>query len=116
MRRSVALIVIALFLASAGAVCLLAGSFERRMGIAQEDMAVLDFSDPQTEYVALQQELERLPWVAGSTLRDIRLRRASLQYWQGDYQELNEIARTPPPQEGEGQRDAELLLLAANAA
>jgi len=115
MRRSVVLIVIALILATAGAILLVAGSFDRRMGIAQEDMAVLDFSDPQADYVALQGDLEKLPWVSASTLREIRLRRAALQYWQRDYNELNDIAKTPPSQDGEGEKDAELLLLAANA-
>ena len=42
MRRSIGNLVVALILASAGVVSLMAGSFERRMGIAQEDMAVLE--------------------------------------------------------------------------
>ena len=45
-----------------GARC--AGMFERRMAIAQEDMAVLDFADPQAEYAVLQQDLAKWPWVS----------------------------------------------------
>ena len=29
------------------------------MAIAQEDMAVLDFADPQADYAALEQDLDR---------------------------------------------------------
>lgn len=113
MKRSVGIIVCALLLAIAGGACLLAGLFERRMGIAQEDMAVLDFADPEADYAALQQEVEKLPWGSRSTLKEIRARRASLQYWQGQYADLEEMARTPP-QEDEPV-DPDLLLLAANA-
>ena len=57
MRRSFGIMVLALILAIAGGVSLFAGRFDRRMAIAQEDMAVLDFEDPQQEYVALEQDL-----------------------------------------------------------
>ncbi len=71
MRRSFGIIALALVLAVAGGASLFAGRFERRMAIAQEDMAVLDFADPQQEYVRLQQDLAKLPWtsrVAASVL------------------------------------------------
>ncbi len=80
MRRSFGIIVLALILAIAGGVSLLAGRFERRMAIAQEDMAVLDFDDPQQEYAALEQDLAKLPWTSRVTLKEIRKRRAALQY------------------------------------
>ena len=50
MRRSVGIMLVALLLAAAGAAALAAGRFERRFAVAQEDMAVLDFSDPQQEF------------------------------------------------------------------
>jgi hypothetical protein len=113
MKRSFGIIVGAVLLAIAGGACLLAGLFERRMGIAQEDTAVLDFADPQADYAVLQQDLEKLPWASRSTRQEIRVRRAALQYWQGEYADLVEAARTPPA-EGEA-ADSELQLLAANA-
>ena len=113
MKRSVGIIIGALVLAVAGGACLLAGLFERRMGVAQEDMAVLDFEDPQADYAALQQQAEKFPLLTRATLKEIRARRASLQYWQGQYADLAEMARTPS-QENE-QRDPDLLLMAANA-
>jgi len=114
MKRSVAIIVVALVLAIAGGLCLLAGLFERRMGVAQEDMAVLDFDDPQADYAALQQELERLPWLSPATLREIEVRRATLQYWQQDYGDLAQLAAKP--QTGDETADPELRLVGANAA
>jgi hypothetical protein len=41
MRRSIPILVVAIVLALLGGVSLSAGLFERRMAIAQEDMAVL---------------------------------------------------------------------------
>jgi hypothetical protein len=77
---------------------------------------VLDFADPQQEYVRLEQDLTKLPWTSRTALKEIRMRLAELQYWQGDYQSLVEIAKAPPAQETEGETvDPELLLLAANA-
>ena len=51
-------------LALVGAVCLMAGVFERRMAIAQEDMAVLDFADPEADYAALERTRRTTRWVA----------------------------------------------------
>jgi hypothetical protein len=113
MKRSVGIIVGALVLAIGGGACLLAGLFERRMGIAEEDMAVLDFVDPQVDYVVLQQDLERLPWVSTSTLKEIRARRAALEYWQADYGDLIETAKTST--HGDEPVDPDLQALAANA-
>src|SRR3954452_15538829 len=116
MRRSVGIMLVALLLAAAGAASLAAGRFERRFAIAQEDMAVLDFSDPQQEFAALEQDLGKLPWTAGTSLNEIKRHEAELQYWQGDYDSPVDIANAPPSQDGENAAvDPELLLLAANA-
>jgi len=116
MKRSLGIVVIAVLLAMAGAAALAAGRFERRMAIAQEDMAVLDFSDPQQEFAALEQDLEKLPWRPAATLNEIKKHQAELQYWQGDYASLVEIANRPPAADGESAAvDPELLLLAGNA-
>jgi cell division protein FtsL len=53
MKRSAGIILAVVVLVLIGAAALMAGRFERRMAIAQEDMAVLDFSDPQADYAAL---------------------------------------------------------------
>ncbi len=113
MKRSFALILGVLLLALVGALALIAGMFERRMAVAQEDMVVLDFADPQAEYVTLQQDLEKWPWVSRRPLDEIRRRRALLQYWQADYGDLVALARTSS--QSDEPLDPELQILAANA-
>ena len=94
---------------------LVAGRFERRMAIAQEDMAVLDFADPEADYAALEEDLAGLPLVSERPLREIRRRRAMLQYWQADYADLVEVARTASQTEDADAVDPEMRVLAANA-
>ena len=98
-----------------GAALLTAGLLDRRMAIAQEDMAVLDFVDPMAEYGALEHDLEKYRWVAGPAFTEIRQRRALLQYWQGDYADLIEVARAATQTEDEDAVDPEMQVLAANA-
>jgi cell division protein FtsL len=113
MRRSLALFLIVLLLAALGAVCLVAGRFERRLAVAQEDMAVLDFDDPQNDYPQLQQDLEKLPWVSQSLLSEIQLRRATLQYWQRHYTDLAQTASSQ--KKSDEQVDPNLQFIVANA-
>ena len=113
MKRSVGIIFGVLLLALVGALALIAGMFERRMAVAQEDMVVLDFADPQAEYVTLQQDLEKWPWVSRRPLEEIRRRRALLQYWQADYGDLVALARVSS--QSDEPLDPELQILAANA-
>ena len=94
MRRAVPILVVVVVLIVMGGV-LSAGLFERRMAIAQEDMAVLDFADPQIEYAKLEEEIAGVPLISDGALKDIHRRRAMLQYWQGDYKDLIEVARSP---------------------
>jgi hypothetical protein len=98
-----------------GIASLTAGRFERRMAIAQEDMAVLDFADPQADYAALEEDLAGIPLVSERPLAEIRRRRATLQYWQGDYGDLVELARTANDAEDPDSIDPEMRVLAANA-
>jgi hypothetical protein len=115
MKRSAGIIVAVVLLVLVGAAALMAGRFERRMAIAEEDMAVLDFADPQADYAALEQDLAGLPLVSERPLREIRRRRAMLQYWQADYADLVEVARTANEAEDADSIDPEMRVLAANA-
>jgi len=115
MKRSAGIIAAVLLLLLIGAAALMAGRFERRMAIAQEDMAVLDFADPQADYAALEADIEGLPLVSERPLREIRRRRAMLQYWQGEYGDLAEVARTASQAEDADSIDPEMRVLAANA-
>jgi hypothetical protein len=115
MKRSAGIIAVVILLVLGGIVFLTAGLFDRRMAIAQEDMAVLDFADPKAEYAALEQDLEKYRWVAADAFTEIHHRRAMLQYWQGDYTDLIEVARTASQTEDEDSIDPEMQVLAANA-
>ena len=115
MKRSIGIIAAIVLLLLIGAGALMTGRFERRMAIAQEDMAVLDFADPQADYAALEQDVTGIPLVSEGPLREIRRRRALLQYWQGDYADLTELARTASEAEDADSIDPEMRVLAANA-
>jgi hypothetical protein len=115
MKRSAGIIAAVFVLLLIGAAALMAGRFERRMAIAEEDMAVLDFVDPQADYAALEKDVAGIPLVSERPLREIRRRRALLQYWQGDYADLVEVARTANESADADAVDPEMRVLAANA-
>ena len=115
MKRSIGIIAAVVLLLLIGAAALMAGRFERRMAIAQEDMAVLDFADPMADYAALEQDVAALPLVSQRPLREIHRRRAMLQYWQSDYADLVEVVRTASKTEDADSVDPEMRVLAANA-
>src|SRR5688500_91266 len=115
MKRSAGIIVAVVLLVLVGVAALMTGRFERRMAIAQEDMAVLDFADPQADYAALEEDLAAMPLVSERPLKEIRRRRAMLQYWQGEYADLVEVARANNETGDEAAVDPEMRVLAANA-
>lgn len=114
MRGPIAIVLSVVMLIVFGTALLGIGLFERRMAIAQEDMAVLDFVDPSAEYAALERDLENYPWVSRGALREIGRRKAMLQYWRGDYADLLEVARAASQSEDEAAVDLEMRVLAAN--
>jgi hypothetical protein len=116
MKRSAGLIAAVVIFLLAGGILLFAGMFERRMAIAQEDMAVLDFTDPAVEYAKLEEEISGVPFASERAVKDIRRRRATLQYWQGDYADLIEVAREAGAATDKAEAiDPELRVIAANA-
>ena len=115
MKRSAGIIVAIVLFVLVGAAALMAGRFERRMAIAQEDMAVLDFDDPQADYAALEEDIAGMPLVSDRPLKEIRRRRALLQYWKRDYRDLIEAGRAANQGDDANAIDPELRVLAANA-
>jgi hypothetical protein len=115
MKRSAGIIAAIVLFVLVGAAALMAGRFERRMAIAQEDMAVLDFDDPQADYAALEEDIANMPLVSERPLKEIRRRRALLQYWQRDYRDLIEAGSTASQGDDANAIDPELRVLAANA-
>ena len=115
MRRSLGVIVGVVLLVVVGGLCVTAGLFDRRMAIAQEDMAVLDFTDPESEYAVLERDADKYRWVSAGALKEIHRRRAMVQYWKRDYTDLIEVARTSNQAEDKDAIDPEIQVLAANA-
>ena len=115
MKRSAGVVIGVIVLVVIGTAALMAGRFERRMAIAEEDMAVLDFADPEADYAALEEDLQGIPLLSDRPLREIRRRRAMLQYWQRDYADLVDVARTAHEAEDADAIDPEMRVLAANA-
>jgi hypothetical protein len=112
-KRSVGLLLAIIALVVVGLTTMVVGMYDRRMAIAQEDMVVLDFADPQQDYAKLQQDLEKWPWFSRRPLDEIRKRRALLQYWEGEYGDLVDLARVSSV--SNDPVDPELQSLAANA-
>ena len=109
-KRSAGLGVVVV-LALVGALSLAVGVFERRLAIAREDIAVLDFVDPEREYVELERDLSRFSWVSTRALNEISRQRAFIQYWQGKYGDLIEVSRAA----SDSEIDPDVQIVAANA-
>ncbi len=71
-----------------GAVCLAAGTLERRIAHAQEQVAAEHYDEALSAFDGAEPYLEyasRLPWIGNGPVNDIRARRAALQYWRRQY-------------------------------
>jgi hypothetical protein len=74
-----------------GGVCLAAGTLERRIAHAQEQVAAERYDEALTAFNEVEPYLQyasRLPWIGNGPVNDIRARRAALQYWLRQYSEL----------------------------
>jgi hypothetical protein len=74
-----------------GAVCLAAGTLERRIAHGQEQVAAEHYDEALSAFDAAEPYLEYvswLPWIGNGPVNDIRARRASLQYWRRQYRAL----------------------------
>src|SRR5712692_7267915 len=71
-----------------GGVCLAAGTLERRIAHAQEQVAAERYDEALSAFGEAEPYLEyasRLPWIGNGPVNDIRARRAELQYWRRQY-------------------------------
>ena len=78
-------------MALVGAVCLAAGTLERRIAHGQEQVAAEHYDEALSAFDAAEPYLEYvswLPWIGNGPVNDIRARRASLQYWRRQYRAL----------------------------
>jgi hypothetical protein len=107
----------ALVLALMGGVVLGAAAFERHMSSAEENLATLQYEAAAAELDAAASYAGYAKWVPGTgrtAERDLRHRRASLQYWQRQYAQL--LPREADPVGAVESEDVALQLLVANGA
>jgi hypothetical protein len=74
-----------------GAVCLAAGTLERRIAHAQEQVAAGHYDEALSAFDQAEPYLEyasRVPWIGNGPVNGIRARRAAVQYWRRQYSAL----------------------------
>lgn len=103
-------------LALLGAVCLGAGLLDRDMARAQQSVMALKYDEADQTFATAERYFEygsRLPWIGNGPVNDVRTRRASLRYWQGQYGAIT--AQQPDPVNEVQTDNIGLQLVVANA-
>lgn len=81
----------AVVLAVVGAACLGARALELEVARVQQDFATFKYDEPEATFDTAERYLEyasRLPGIGNGPLNDVRARRATLRYWQNQYDEI----------------------------
>ena len=107
----------ALLFAGVGMTALTASRFQEKMAAAQEQIATLQYPEAKTSLDEAERYLEWGRWLPGigeSSLKEVRARKAALQYWQGDYESVLPAQAEPVALVDE--TNVELQLVVANAA
>jgi hypothetical protein len=115
MRRVAGVFLLAIVLFAAGAACWTEARLARRMALAHERLATLQY-DTEDDIDAAMTTVNRLPWPGGSSGGDIERHRATMSYWRSDYRELMGSLPSAGGNVTEGTSNPEVLLVAANAA
>ena len=116
MTRITGYLVAAAALVLAAGVCLAMSLLDRQIARAQVDLSTLQEDDPEVAFAGLERYIaygSGLPWIGAATLNDVQWRKATLQYWQRQYDQVippqgDPIAAIPPD-------NIELQLVVANA-
>ena len=114
MRAVAGYLVVGLTLIVVGLGLWAAGRFEHRIVDTERQLLTLHPSAPVEEYEALERSIRTvrgLPWFAGLA-RELRLQRATANYWSRDYASFGAESKDDPA----NALDPELALVAVNAA
>jgi hypothetical protein len=117
MKSITGLLIGAIVAAAVGVVSLTTARLQRHMANAQEQIATLQYDaargslDEAERYLAYGQWI---PGVGDESLREVRARRAALQYWQRQYDAV--LPARAEPVAGVDESNVELQLVVANAA
>lgn len=117
MRSMTGFLIGALLFAVVGMAALTASRFQRHMADAQEEIATLQYPAAKESLDTAETFLEYGRWLPGigePSLKEVRARKAALQYWQGDYESVLPAQAEPVALVDEA--NVELQLVVANAA
>jgi hypothetical protein len=106
----------AIGLAFAGAMCLAAGIVDREIVRTQENAFALRHAGSAEAFDTAERYLQYGSWIpsVGRRLNDVRARRASMHYWQREYDRI--VPQDSDPLAGIPSANVDLQLIAANAA
>jgi hypothetical protein len=106
----------ALVLALAGAICLAAGIVDREIVRTQENDFAMKYADSADAFDTAERYLQYASWIPAveRRLNDVRARRASMYYWQRQYDRI--VPQDSDPLAGIPADNLDLQLIAANAA
>ena len=117
MKSITAFLLGAILFAVVGITALSAARFQRHMAAAQEQIATQQYPAARQSLDAGEGYLRYARWLPGvgtSSLKEVRARKAALQYWQGDYESVLPAQAEPVALVDE--TNVELQLVVANAA
>lgn len=117
MKDITGLLIGAVVVGFVGMAALTAARFQQHMADAQERIATLQYPAAKESLDTAETYLEYGRWLPGigeSSLKEVRARKAALQYWQGDYESVLPAQAEPVALVDE--TNVELQLVVANAA
>jgi hypothetical protein len=116
MKRITGYLLGAAVLALLGVVCLAGERVDREMARAQQNLATLNYDEPEATFETAERYFEygsRLPWIGNGPLNDVRARKAALYYWQRQYGAI--VPQQTDPVGAIAPDNVELQLVVANA-
>jgi hypothetical protein len=117
MKSIAGLLIGAIVAVAAGFVSLTAARLQNHMANAQEQVATRQYDAARDSLDAAERYLEYgqwIPGIGGESLREVRARKAAVQYWQGEYDAV--LPAQAEPVAGVDETNVELQLVVANAA
>lgn len=115
MRKAAGVFLLAIALFAAGAACWAEARLARRMALAHERLATLQY-DAGDDIDEATTTASRLPWPGGSPGADIEQHRATVSYWRSEYRDLMGSLPSAGGNVAEEASNPEVLIVAANAA
>ena len=99
-----------------GVGCLTIGLLDRDLARAQEEIATMNYAEPEATYDTAERYLEyasHLPWVGNGPVNDVRARKAASKYWQRQYRGI--VPQQPDPVGSVASDNVDLQLVVADA-